>query len=147
MEKRKIQLIAGTTYSISLPKEWVKNNKLKEKSVLSIIENNDKTLTLTSEKKEDKNIKNISLDIDNHSNNIDQLIFSLYYLGAENIEINSKENIPKEIKSRIRRAIQNMSGSEIVYEDKNKIIIKVLLDKSKIDINQTIYRVWLLIND
>ena len=30
MHRRKIQLIAGTTYSISLPKEWVKKNHLKE---------------------------------------------------------------------------------------------------------------------
>ena len=38
-----------------------------------------------------------------------------------------------------------MSGTEITYEDKNNIKIKVFLDKSKIDILQVIYRIILII--
>ena len=30
MQRRKIQLIAGTTYSVSLPKDWIRKNNLKE---------------------------------------------------------------------------------------------------------------------
>ena len=49
MERRKIQLIAGSTYTVSLPKSWVIKNNLKEKSQISITENNDRTLVLSSD--------------------------------------------------------------------------------------------------
>ena len=38
-----------------------------------------------------------------------------------------------------------MSGTEISYEDSHSVIIKVLLDKSKVDIMQIIYRISLII--
>ncbi len=38
-----------------------------------------------------------------------------------------------------------MSGTEITYEDKKKIDIKVLLDKSKVEITQVLYRIVLII--
>jgi len=38
-----------------------------------------------------------------------------------------------------------MSGTEINYEDKQKIIMRVLLDKSKVEIFQVLYRINLII--
>jgi len=47
MHRRKIQLIAGTTYSVSLPKEWVRKNNLKEKNEILFYEKNDRTLVIS----------------------------------------------------------------------------------------------------
>ena len=38
-----------------------------------------------------------------------------------------------------------MSGTEVSFEDKHTIIIKVLIDKAKVDINQSLYRIVLII--
>jgi len=146
MEKRKIQLIAGSTYTISLPKEWIKKNKLKEKNEIVIHEKNDGTLILSPSSINEKNLKEISLDVDEYSNNIDQVLFSLYYLGIETINLFSKNELKKDIKTRIRTTLENMSGTEISYEDKQKIVIKVLLDKTKISLIQILYRISLIID-
>ena len=145
MERRRIQLIAGTTYSVSLPKEWVKKNHLKEKNEIIFHEGNDRTLILSSHLSENKKYRDIALNIDEYSGNIDQILFSVYYLGFETISLFSKKEISKGAETSIRKALSNMSGTEIVYEDKNNIKIKVLLDKSKIDIIQVIYRIILII--
>lgn len=146
MERRKIQLIAGTTYSVSLPKEWVKKNNLKEKNEIILHEKNDKTLLLSPHSLEGKKLEDVSLNIDDNIGNIDQILFSMYYLGVENITLFSKTDITKDIRSRIRKTMTHMSGTEISFEDKNKIKLKVLLDKSKIDINQLLYRINLIID-
>ena len=146
MEKRKIQLVAGTTYSISLPKEWIKKNKLKEKNEISISEKTDGSLVLSHSVIKEKNLHEISLDVDEYSDSIDQVLFALYYLGIENINLFSKRELKKDIKARIRNTLVHMSGTEISYEDKQKIEIKVLLDKSKVSLIQILYRICLIID-
>ena len=145
METRKIQLIAGTTYSISLPKDWVKKHNLKEKNELVLYEANDRSLILTPHHAATKKSNDINLNIDDYLNNIEQILFSVYYLGIENINLFSKKGIPKDAEIKIRKTLAHMSGTEITYEDKNNIKIKVFLDKSKIDILQVIYRIILII--
>ena len=145
METRKIQLIAGTTYTVSLPKDWVKKNHLKEKNELVLYETNDRSLIITPQNVATNKSTEINLNIDDYLNNIDQILFSVYYLGFENINLFSKKGISKDAAIRIRKTLAHMSGTEITYEDKNKIIIKVFLDKSKIDIMQVIYRIILII--
>jgi len=145
MERRKIQLIAGTTYSVSLPKGWVKKNNLKEKSEVEINDENDGTLSIYPGFSEKKDLDKMNLLIEDYQDNIDQILFSLYYLGIEEINFMSKKEISAETKAKIRNVMDYMSGSEIVYEDKTNIKIKVFLDKSKVNINQVFYRIFLLI--
>jgi phosphate uptake regulator len=144
MYKRKIQIIAGSTYSISLPKKWILKNKLKEKNELIISEKDDNKLVISSSVNE-KNINSLSLNIE-HYENIDRILYSCYYLGIENIDINSKKSFSKEERAKIKKAINHMIGIEITAEDNNKIIITSLLDKTKIDLKQLLNRMNLLIS-
>lgn len=144
MHRRKIQLVGGSSYTISLPKEWVIKNKLKEKDEVTIHEKSDKTLVI-GEEKVDK-LKEIEFNVDEYSN-IKQVIFGAYYIGIEKIILKSKKEISKKDKINVRKAIRYMSGTEIVYEDNKKIIVAVLLDKAKVDVKQTMYRISLIIED
>ena len=146
MHRRKIQLVAGTTYTVSLPKEWVKKNHLKEKNEIALYEKNDETLVISAQLSENEKMKEISLDADKYASNIDRILFAVYYMGVETINLFSKIGLSKDVKSIIRKTLTHMSGTEISYEDKRKITIKVLLDKSKIDIMQVLYRIYLLLD-
>jgi phosphate transport system protein len=143
MYKRKIQLIAGSTYTVSLPKEWVKKNRLKEKNEVSLYEKNDRTLIISPRSLEKSKMNKISLDIDRYAD-IDQMLFAVYQLGIEDILLFSKKEITKDVRSRIRKVLAHMSSSEISYEDSQKIEIKVLLDKSKVNVAQILYRMGLV---
>lgn len=145
MYRRKIQLIAGTTYSLSLPKEWILKNKLKEKNEMLIQEKDDGSLIISQDFMKKKRVDEIHINIDDCSEEINQKLFSVYYLGIENISLSSKKTLTKDIKAKIRNTLTYMSGTETIYEDKKTIKIKVLLDKTKIDIRQILYRINLLI--
>ncbi|MFH1591603.1 MAG: AbrB/MazE/SpoVT family DNA-binding domain-containing protein [archaeon] len=146
MDRRKIQLIAGTTYSITLPKDWVRKNNLREKMEVLVQERGDRNLLISSAPRSETNPKEMSLDVDKHGDVIEQMLFGLYYLGVETITLNSKTEISKEVRGRIRRTLNYMSGTEINYEDRKKISVRVLLDCSKVSITQTLYRITLLID-
>ena len=145
MHRRKLQLIAGTTYSVSLPKEWVIKNNLKAQSEILLHEKNDRTLLVSPTAIEEKRLNEISLNVDEYGANIDQVLFALYYIGVENITLFSRKEMGKDTKAKIRKTLTFMSGTVISYEDAQKMSIKVLLDKSKIDINQMLYRISLII--
>lgn len=146
MHRRSIQLIAGTTYAVSLPKTWVKQRHLKEKNELLLYEKEDGTLVVSPLALQERIVRNITLSVDTYTNTIDQIMFALYYLGIEELTLVSKKEISKEVRSRIRKTLSHMSGTEITYEDKQKITLKVFLDRSKIDIHQILYRISLIID-
>ena len=146
MERRKIQLIAGSTYSVSLPKEWVKKNNLKEKDEIYISERSNCSLVIYPYLAKERSFNEISINIDEYSEDIDQILFALYYLSVEEITLFSKNKLKKEDKNKIRKTLTHMSGTEISYEDEKTIIIRVLLDKRKVDVIQVIYRILLIID-
>src|SRR3989338_6675461 len=146
MYRRKIQLVAGMTYSISLPKEWVQKNNLKEKQELLLYEKDDRSLVVTKDLHKEGQGNNIYINADEYGEIIDVALFKLYYLGFETIDIVSKKEISKEVKSKIRNARQYMSGAEITYADPSKMTIKVFLDRAKFDFVQLLYRVSLILD-
>ncbi len=146
MHHRKLQLVAGTTYTISLPKSWIDKNKLKVKDELQIIERSDRSLLITTSPELSMDRQKISLDIDSINQNINRALLELYYLGYESIEFFSKNKISKETRQSIRRVVNNLSGTEIIDETDQKVILKIIIDKTKIDLHQTLYRMTLIIN-
>ena len=146
MHRRRIQLVAGSTFSLSLPKEWVLRSGLRSRDELMITERDDGSLTVSSREPRQHSLENIALDIGQYLNNIDQVLFAVYFLGIENIELFSQQDLAKDVKARIRKTLTHMSGTEITYEDKRQIRIRVLLDKSKVDIIQVMYRISLIID-
>src|SRR3989344_4694203 len=93
MERRRIQLIAGTTYSVSLPKEWVRKNNMKEKSEVMFHEGTDRNLILSPSSIVERKYNEITLNIDEYLSSVDQILFAVYYLGVENINLFSKNGI------------------------------------------------------
>ena len=135
--------MAGATYTISLPKQWVRENKLSEKDELLIYENLDNTLSICT-KGPNREASKIEINLNEHRN-IRQVIFALYNLGITRIEIVDDEGISKQSKKIIKEAVNNLTGIEIVNEKDEKIIIQLFMDKNKIKINQVLYRMFLII--
>jgi len=145
MYRRRLQLIAGATYTVSLPKEWVLKNNLKEKCEVEIHEQDDRALLISPFQHRSEEHPEISINLADYAEVIDQVLFAVYYLGKEAIRITSKKEIAPQERSRIRETLTDMSGTEVSFEDKHTIIIKVLIDKAKVDINQSLYRIVLII--
>ncbi len=143
MHKRKIQFVGGTTYTVSLPKDWILKNNLREKEFLHIYENNDRSLLISPKTDREKKNEKIVVDADKYSN-IADILFTIYYMGFEEIEIKS-DLLTKKMKKQVRSALVSMSGTEIVFESEKKMKINVLLDKSKIRIPELLYRVVLIL--
>jgi phosphate uptake regulator len=123
MSYRKVQELRGSYY-LYLPKEWCKKINLKPKSELKIQQLEDGSLVIRSTEKDKKKTSKLSIDIGKISLAlIKSMIRAAYVVGAEEVELSSKENIPIEKREVVAGTIRELLGFEITEEADNRIVI------------------------
>ncbi len=148
MEIRRVQITGGSSYIITLPKEWIKSVKIKKNDQLGLIRQSDGTL-LISPKLIEKQI--ISEKVFTVTEKTDQQfllrqLIGAYIAGYNSIKIESKDRIPSKIRTSVREFTQLTIGQEVIEETDNFIIIKDLLKPAEMPFNSTIKRMHLIVN-
>ena len=136
MEVRKLQLL-GLTYSVSLPPNWVKKNKLKPSDQITITWEDDGSLRLVprvvlEEKEELKTT--IYLDRYKDPGMLARLILASYIRGCDTIEIVSKHTISESRRKEIQDEIGGLLGLGIVESTSNRVRLHSVVDSSKFPI-------------
>lgn len=122
MEIRNLQKTGGSSYNITLPKQWIKTLKLTEKDQLEIFHQNKHQLGIRPHKSGD--LSTATLFINNLSNEqISREIIAYYLSGVS--EINTQANtMSYELRSLIRNVSNKLVGFEIFDSTGNNIILK-----------------------
>lgn len=138
METRKIISFGNSSYVISMPKAWVRENKLKKGDLLNIEEKKDELLIYPGQNDKKEEPKHIIIEIDGKDISLIRTeVVSAYLTNYDLIEIMGpiEKNAPK-----IKAMLRNLSGLEIIQQDANKIVAKDLLNIQEISIVTLIRR-------
>ncbi|MGI0009562.1 MAG: PhoU domain-containing protein [Nitrosopumilaceae archaeon] len=148
-EVRKLQLVGGSTYVLSLPKKWVESMHMQIGDQVSIIKNPNNSLSLfpIGALSSDKAIR--SKTIIGQKDSIDSIkrkIIAMYLAGYQIIEIQTKGGrIQPNQKQAIRDLVRkNMIGTEIVESSPESTTIQVLTSLPELSINDALKRMFLL---
>jgi len=142
MELRKMQLVGRASFSVTLPPDWVKENKLKPSDQITITQEEDGSLRLvpgvTPEKKEFK----IKIDVDRckEPRLLRRLIIGGYFRGCDLIEVVSKHAIRQDHKDEIRDAVDSLLGLGIIEATSDHVTIQSLINHSKFPIGPLLKR-------
>lgn len=140
MEFRKIQFTGRSSYIISLPKKWVKENNLRRGDVVPIVVNPDGSLLiLPKEPKEISESKELVISKDISPDMAVRLLISAYIQGYDIIDVKFMEDMPL-YKVKIRGTIQNLPGLEIILEEPLRITSKSLLADEEVNLREIIER-------
>jgi phosphate uptake regulator len=137
MNKRKIQLVGGSTYTVSLPKKWIQRNNIREQSVVNVFERNNCIIISNSEESVQDTVR---VNLDEKSDIILQVLYTLYYIGVNEATLFSSKDISSEMRSRIDKFIKTLSGAEIIYEDSRKIDVRFFISLKKVNTYQILLR-------
>ncbi|MCP8304405.1 MAG: phosphate uptake regulator PhoU [archaeon] len=133
MELRKVQEMGGGTFLISLPKEWVKKNMVKKGSILTVDMRENGCLTIYPFQKEERPIREIVIKYPaEHIEYVINEITGGYLLGYDVIRVQDKDRITYEDRGRIKKAVEQLIGLEIVEEDARSITIQFLLEPTSL---------------
>jgi len=148
-QTRRIQLSGGSTYIISLPKNWIEELKIKVGQNVTIVKNSNQSLTLFSNEKansEKKTIAVIPSSQKDTGDSIKRKIIAAYLRGYNTIEIKSKGiRLPAEHSRNVRELVRtSMIGTEIVESSSEKISIQILTRLPELSFETALKRMYLM---
>jgi phosphate uptake regulator len=147
MEIRRVQMTGGSSYIMTLPKDWIKSLNIKKNDPLGIFMQSDGTLMITSKMTQDQLQKTMEFNIDHINDKTDLLrrLIGAYIAGYNAIHITSEKRIKPEIRVTVRNFTQSTIGQEVVEETDKSIILKDLLNPIEMPFDRTIKRMHIIV--
>jgi phosphate uptake regulator len=138
---RRLQKI-GSSILISLPSEWIKNNKLRKGNTVPIEINRDNTISIfPSQEDADDKMKEVTISYSPASmDTLVNQVYGAYLLGYDMIRIKAGLQISFEDADRIKKAMRKLVGLEIIDEDGLNITAQFLLDANTLDAEKILRR-------
>jgi len=148
-EVRKIQVTGGSTYIVSLPKNWVEELGLKRGSMVTIVENEDLSLMIRprevrGEERPRRAVITVSEVVTPES--LVRRVVSSYLVGYNIIQV---RNPNKRLGMEQRHAVKEFTrrklvGTEILSDLPNELTLQVLLSYSELSVNDALRRMSII---
>jgi phosphate uptake regulator len=148
LEARKVQRVGYSTLTVSLPRDWVEDVKLKAGDIVSIKREDDGSLKLipgTEHKREE--IKNcvVNADLCTSPNLLTRVITANYILGHDTIQIAAKDELKKNHLEEIRATTQRLTGLSIVEQTIKQVTLQSFVDPTRFPIYGLMRRLHIII--
>ena len=151
-QTRKVQLSGGSTYIISLPKNWIDDLKIKVGENITIVKNSNQSLTLYPRERNSQGKKNIAILSSSQKDSGDSIkrkIIAAYLSGYKTIKIKTKGmRILSEHSRSIRELVRStMIGTEIVESNSEVMVIQILTRLPELSFETALKRMYLMANN
>jgi phosphate uptake regulator len=141
METRKVQVTGGSTYTVSLPKDWATDNGIEGGSVVEFHAEDD-ALLLTPRQEEEK--VEGTLDITGlEKDELMRAVVTMYVSGFDIITLETAQVTASQRRT-IRDATQGLVGLEVIGETSERVRLQDLLDSSELSMHNAITRMQLV---
>ena len=144
METRKVQRVGYSTYSVSLPKNWVKEAGLKPGDIVMITEEKDGSLKLVPSNMVERKAQTeecvINSDLCTDPGMLERLIVGNYTLGLDSFSVVSSSRISRGHIDEIREITHRLMGLGIVQETPERIDLQCSVDPTKFKLDMLMRR-------
>jgi phosphate uptake regulator len=141
METRKVQVTGGSTYTVSLPKEWATKNGISGGSEVEFHPEDDAVL-LTPRRDEGKTEG--VLDITGlEDDELMRAVVTMYVSGFDIITLETGQ-VSAAQRRTIRDATHGLVGLEVIGETSGRVRLQDLLDSSELSMHNAITRMRLV---
>ena len=149
-EQRKLQVTGGSTYILSLPKEWVTRNQLKKGSLMALCEEDDGSLSIIPsklEKQEKKDEAFIRVSLNENPDAVMRKAISAYLAGYNILHITAQGQQPLAIG--LRNYLKNFArnylvGTEIVIDSQTDLTLQILLNYPELSVESALRRMSII---
>jgi len=139
METRKIIAFGTSSFVVSLPKEWIIQNKLKKGDNLYIENNKGELVLLPGPSEAKEELKQDVINIDKKDLDLVRTQIVTSYLNGANV-INIKGTELEKNSQKMKSILRNLTGMEIINQTNDKITAKDLLNIKEISVPTLIRR-------
>ena len=149
-EQRKLQVTGGSTFILSLPKEWAIKNELKRGSLMVVRTEDDGSLSIAPSsfsKKEKQDEAFINTSLNDNPDAIMRTAISAYLSGYNILHIRAQGQ--KVLSSKLRNHLKNFArnylvGTEIVIDSPTDLTLQVLLNYPELTVQNALSRMSII---
>jgi phosphate uptake regulator len=141
VETRKVQVTGGSTYTVSIPKDWATDNGVSAGSEVAFYPEGD-SLFMTPRTGDDRTEGTLDVG-DLAGEELIRAVMTMYVSGFDIIALESAR-ITTDQRRTIRQATQSLVGLEVLEETRDRVVIRDLLDSSELSINNAVTRMRLI---
>ena len=147
MELRKVQFTGGSSYVLTLPKEWIDAQKIKKNDSLGVEVQPDGTLLITRSIDREPTQKTKEFDLAGITEPayLFRLLIGAYISGYSFIVIHSEQRMPPFVREVVRDFTQMTIGQEVIEETNTEIMLKDLLSPAEMPFDNTIKRMFMIV--
>lgn len=139
METRKIQLTGGSTYTVSLPKEWARDHGLDAGTRVDLFPHIDGSLVVRASERQNEEATELRVRAEPLTDaNLVRLVQAGYIAGYDAVALSAETGFDSRQRRVVRQAAQNLIGLEPVEETGTRIVLKSLLDASDVSVRQSL---------
>jgi phosphate uptake regulator len=145
MDIRRLQFIGGSSYMISIPKSWVKNNDLEQGDEI-VLNVEDECILIVPKKisESSKIIKGYVRGLQQYDEEfLRRFIYAIYIQGLDEIVIED-EKINPRILTKISEIVRSVIGMEIIYAQNGRIVLRCM-NTPDFDFNGVLRRMYQII--
>ena len=149
MELRRVQVTGGSSFVVTLPKDWADEQGIRKNDPVGMIAQSDGTLLITRKLSEEplQRIKDIDSSSISDPAFLFRLLIGAYITGFTMIRITTKQRFPPFVRTIVRDFTQMTIGQEVVEETETVISIKDLLNPSEMPFENTIKRMFVIVKN
>ncbi len=149
-EQRKLQVTGGSTFIISIPKEWATKNELKRGSSMLVREEDDGSLSIAPSsflKKGKKDEAFIKVGLTDNPDSIMRTAISAYLNGYNILRIRAQGQ--RVLSSKLRNYLKHFArhylvGTEIVIDTPTELTLQVLLNYPELTVQNALSRMSII---
>jgi len=138
MERRKVQQVGNSTYTVSLPKEWARAVDIEAGSEVSLQTHIDDILVVEPDRPP-AGERTVAVSVDDASpTRVEALVRATYAAGVERARFTADGGFDEGSLAVIRATARRLSGVTIDREASGEVCLDTLLDPSEVSIQQSV---------
>ena len=142
MGTRKVQVTGGSTYTVSLPKEWATENGVSAGTTVEFHAEGD-LLLLTPQREDNRTEGNLDISELDGEQELRRAVMTMYVNGFDVINLTTDRMTAKQRRT-IRDATHGLVGLEVIEEMPDTMVLQDLLDSSELSIENAVTRMRLV---
>ncbi|MFC6836967.1 phosphate signaling complex PhoU family protein [Halomarina ordinaria] len=138
MERRKVQLAGGSTYTISLPKPWADTHDIVAGTHLNLHPKADGSLLVRTNAGEGAG-RSVERSVDRYEpGTLTRLVRAHYTVGVDELTLTTAEPTPAAKRRAVTDATAELVGFEVVRESDREVVVRSLLNADEVSVRQTV---------
>jgi phosphate uptake regulator len=139
METRKLQKVGGSTYSVSLPKEWATEHRLEAGMPLRLYPHSDGSLLVRSGARDGGSLGSTELHLpDTDADTLQRALGAAYAVGYDTIALHAPTGFDDAERRAVRRLADQLVGVSVTETTDDRLTVEILLDTGEVSIRQSV---------